>query len=150
MTPYNMLNVHHLEEDSLGAWTDYVNENRQSSIYHTLEWRNAFLKSFKGEALYLIAKDGESRIAGVLPLILVNTISGKALISLPYRDRGGVIFSNVASLQELLKAAKRLCLEKSAGFVELKYCDEPGNEELDLFSSEGFLCRKTMEVVTLG
>ncbi len=150
MTPYNMLNVHHLEEDSLGAWTDYVNENRQSSIYHTLEWRNAFLKSFKGEDLYLIAKDGESRIAGVLPLILVNTISGKALISLPYRDRGGVVSSNVASLQELLKAAKRLCLEKSAGFVELKYCDEPGNEELDLFSSEGFLCRKTMEVVTLG
>lgn len=145
-----MIYCRQLNEISESDWRDYINIHQQTNIYHTVEWRNVFLKSFQGKDFYLFAQDHDSRITGFLPLILVDSLSGKALISLPYRDRGGAVFSDFASLQELLKRAKRLCQEKNAGFVELKYCIEPSKEELSAFSSEGFLCRKTMEVVTLN
>jgi hypothetical protein len=75
-------------------------------------------------------------VKGVLPLFLVKTIFGSRLVSLPLRDKGGVLCDRPETATALLKAAVAYGLEKKVGYIHIK-TDNP--EETGLLERESFV-----------
>src|SRR5438270_13854570 len=84
-------------EESENAWTDYVARHPRASGYHEWRWRDVFTHAFGCEPIYLSARRG-GRLVGVLPTVFLESwLFGRALISLPYVNYGGVIADDPAA-----------------------------------------------------
>ena len=99
-------------------WFGFVNENKDSTIFHTVGWKNIIQKTFGYKPHYLISKKSDS-INGVFPMFQVNSfIFGKRFVSLPFAFSGDPLYDNENTLIELLETAK----ERSAGskYLEIR------------------------------
>src|SRR5437867_9685809 len=85
---------------SIEAWNRFV-ATTGASGYHAWEWRGVFERAFGHDTIYLAAlRDGH--IEGVLPLVLINSwLFGRALVSLPFLNYGGVVAINAAAARAL-------------------------------------------------
>lgn len=105
--------------DAGGEWQRYVQSHTLSTIYHSLAWRRIFEETFGYRSWYLVAIDGGA-IAGCLPLFLVSSPIARRLVSVPFRDRGGVLWSTPVAFSTLVETAKRIAQEEKASYLELK------------------------------
>src|SRR5262249_6343876 len=83
--PRILVTVEHASDD----WTPFVRS--RASTHFAWEWRDVFARVFGHGSFYLAAKvDG--RVQGVLPLVFIRSwLFGRALVSLPFLNYGGVI-----------------------------------------------------------
>lgn len=72
-------------------YNKFILNNPDSTIYHTIEWKNIIEKNFGYEPFYLLARNTEDKICAVLPLFLAKNIYGKRLDSIPQSPYGGLI-----------------------------------------------------------
>ena len=102
-------------------WQGYIRGHSGSTIYHSLTWRAIFEESFGYRSWYLLALEvAHNRVVGCLPLFLVSSPISRRLVSVPFRDRGGLLWSTPEAFNVLLKETKRISEEMNAAFVELK------------------------------
>lgn len=113
------LSVEAIASGAASEWQRYVQSHPLSTIYHSFGWRRIFGETFGYRSWYLVARDGAG-IVGCLPLFLVRSPMAKRLVSVPFRDRGGVLWSTPAALSALIEAAKRIAQEEKASYLELK------------------------------
>ena len=117
-----------VEIDALGdnapeiaSWDNYVSAHPAGTIYHLSAWRAIFEQSFGYRSWLLVARDAASReVRGVLPLYLVPTPFARRLVSVPFRDRGGILWDTPEAFEALLQAAHRVADETGAPSVRLK------------------------------
>lgn len=103
------------------AWNAYVESHADSTIYHLFAWRRIFERSFGYRSWLLIARnDSDGTIRGVLPLYRVQGLFGRRLVSVPFRDRGGLLWSTPEAFQALIAEARKVALEAGASSVTLK------------------------------
>ena len=72
------------------GWDEYVLTHPNSLFYHLYGWGLAFEKVFNFKKFYLQAKRVD-KICGVLPLILVDTLLSKKMISIPIGVYAGAL-----------------------------------------------------------
>ena len=109
-----------VETDSR-AWSTYVASQAGITGYHDWRWRDVFKGAFGYDSIYFAARRLD-RIVGVLPTVLLDSwLFGRALISLPFVNYGGVVADDVAAERALLDAAAAAALEHRCKHVELRH-----------------------------
>lgn len=120
------------------AWDAFVDSHPDATIYHTLAWKRVTEEGLGHKACYLRAVNESGRIVGVLPLFHVGGLLGNRLVSLPMRDRGGILASSPGIARQLL--ARALELRDKLG---CKYLEIRGAAELDeRIAAEGWSCNR--------
>lgn len=88
-------------------WNDYLATDNRATVYHTLEWRSILEDVFRYETAYVVSRDNEGDISGILPLALVRSrITGNRVVSLPFSQYGGPIFRDALALESMLDYLK--------------------------------------------
>ena len=103
-------------------WDTYVTAHPASSNYHLYGWREIIEKSFGHQSYYLVARDGNNVLCGILPLTFMKSyIFGKFLISLPFFNYGGILASSDEATRQLLNESLRILIETQGDYVELRH-----------------------------
>ena len=111
-------------EQSEAAWTAYVEQHPRATGYHAWQWRSVFERVFGCQPIYLAARRAGA-IVGVLPTVFLDSwLFGRALISLPYLNYGGVIGDDPAAGRALFEFALGLARQKRCRHVELRHVDQ--------------------------
>lgn len=112
------------DPDLIAEWSEYVANHCDATVYHDLAWRSIFEKSFGYRSWMLMAHHEHSgQVVGVLPLYLVRGFGSSRLVSVPFRDRGGPLWTDESALDRLLSSAKALQKETGASSLVLKSID---------------------------
>jgi serine/alanine adding enzyme len=102
-------------------WDRFVTAQPDATGYHLWAWREVFARAFGHESIYLIVRDG-ARVAGVLPLVFINSIVfGRSLTSLPFLNYGGVVAKSPDVADTLLAMATDVARERRCSHVELRH-----------------------------
>jgi FemAB-related protein (PEP-CTERM system-associated) len=113
------MQVHYLT-DQTELWDDYVEQHEQGSIYQKSEWKRIIENHFGKKTFYIYTLNDE-KISGVLPLVLFKSkLFGTFIISVPYVNYGGMLYSDVESEKLLLAEAEIIRKNTGADFVELR------------------------------
>lgn len=112
------------DSSNSAQWDSYISSHPRSTVYHTRAWCTVQQEAFGYRSWLLMARDQETgQTIGVLPLYQVSTPFSSRLVSVPFRDRGGPLWSSVAAFKALLHATKKIAEETSAAIVQLKSLD---------------------------
>ncbi len=117
------------------AWEAYVLAHPDSTLFHTLRWREVIRRTFKHEDCYLVAKCDET-IVGVLPMFRVSSMFfGTTLVSVPFGVYGGLLVDSEDVAEKLIAEARVIAENCGAKYVELRHLDSPlaGLEGTDLY-----------------
>jgi FemAB-related protein (PEP-CTERM system-associated) len=125
-TGVEKLMVDFLAAGETEAWEAYVAAHPQATIYNTLDWKAVTQEGLGHKPYYLRAIDGGGNFTGVLPMFLVTGIYGRRLVSMPMRDRGGLLASDLRAGSALLRRAREL-----AGELRCKYLELRSSEDID-------------------
>ena len=109
------------------AWNLFVERAPGASVFHLWEWKEIIERTYRHEAFYLIAREGD-RVDGVLPLFFIKSrLFGRALVSMPFADSGGICCNGSPEASRmLLEEALRLGRSVSADYLLLR--QTPGEE----------------------
>jgi serine/alanine adding enzyme len=110
------------------AWNRYVEGHPEGTVEHLAEWRTIFADVFGQDPLYLTARRDE-QIVGVLPLVRFKSLLfGRSLVSVPYANYAGLLTSDSAASNALVREATTLGRAFGATHVELRntsrHCSE--------------------------
>ncbi len=113
-----------LTQDLYSQWDAYVDAHPQGRIYQKTEWMEITEQAFGKRALHrLVVDNGEIR--GILPVVHFHTfLVGKQLISLPYVNYGGPIWSNEQAKDLILNEIEHLRQETGSEAFEIRYDTE--------------------------
>ncbi len=107
-------------------WEQFIEKHPQGNIYHSLAWKRVTEEGLGHRPQYLLARDAAGKVTGVLPLFEVSGLFGRRLVSMPMRDRGGLLAGEPAAAAVLLARAVALTRELACAYLELR-----SDEELD-------------------
>ena len=109
-----------MEDQDAASWDFFVFSRQYGTFFHRSGWRNLFRDIFKLDPRYLIA-ERESRIVGVLPLVLQRSLLfGDALISSPFCVQGGPLAEDDEVDAALTSAALALQVDTRAPYIEFR------------------------------
>ncbi len=111
------------KESERDLWDFYVEQNPSATISHIYGWRRIISEAYGHATYYLMAKR-DSKVVGVLPLVLVKSrFFGSSLASMPFQDYGGILADDDIAACALLDHALELRREAGADCVELRHRD---------------------------
>lgn len=105
-------------------WDAYAAKHVQGTIYHSLAWRSVTREGLGHESYYLRASDAGGNIVGILPLFLVTGIMGRRLVSVPMRDRGGLLADTPAIAALLIARAIELTRDLKCKYLEIRSLED--------------------------
>jgi len=112
------------DHESIARWDRYVLESPTATGYHMTAWRQVVEEAFGHETVYLMVRDQQGDVRGVLPLVLLNSrLFGRFLISMPFFNYGGLDADIQPARDLLLEAAAQEALALRADHVELRQSD---------------------------
>lgn len=107
------------------AWEEYLKARNVNHHAFSWRWRKVFVEAFGHEPHFLLCRenrDGQSSITGVIPLYFMRSmLFGRALISVPYLNAGGVVADDEESAHLLIHQAVALAGELEADYLELRH-----------------------------
>ncbi|WP_305046470.1 FemAB family XrtA/PEP-CTERM system-associated protein [Geoalkalibacter sp.] len=108
------MNIRGFQESDGPAWDEFVLSRTEGTAYQLTGWKQAVESAYGFRGAYLLAKQG-STLRGVLPLIDFRVpLAGRALISLPYCDAGGVLADSAEVAEALYHEALVLAERRGA------------------------------------
>ena len=124
------ISVHCATAADKAEWDDFVASAVGAETYHQFAWKGLLETVFEHDCHYLLARDGQGILCGILPLAhLKSRVFGNFLVSIPYFNYCGVLANSGAAVSALTDAAAGLARELGAGHVELRH---RSHVELDL------------------
>jgi FemAB-related protein (PEP-CTERM system-associated) len=114
------MQVKYYKPTDRSSWQAYIARAPQATIFHTLGWKKAVEQTFKLQAHYLYAQEGD-RICGILPLFLnKGWLLGASLISVPFGVYGGICAEDEQAEALLLEEAKAIAKQEEVGYIEFR------------------------------
>ncbi len=108
MTHRETLKIAFMAADQEVEVRDFINGHPDATFGHHPGWAEVLREAYGKQVLFLLARNGNGSIAGVLPVAdLSGVLFGKQWVSLPYQDYGGPLVSNLAVENNLVEALKR-------------------------------------------
>lgn len=99
-------------------WNSFVERMAPDHNAFLFEWSEIIEQTFDHKPNYLMALS-QDRVVGILPLFLVEScLFGKALISVPYLNGGGILAETDGAFKELLKRVSQLA--ENIRYVEFR------------------------------
>jgi FemAB-related protein (PEP-CTERM system-associated) len=110
-----------------GQWDAFVRAQPDWTHNHLYGWRTVMQKSMGHDSPYLVARDDDGRIAGVLPLVRVKSrLFGHFLVSIPFLNYGGPLGTDEA-IAALGAYAAELAAKDRADVTELRSRTDVGD-----------------------
>ena len=108
------------------AWDRYVLNHSMASGYQLMGWRRVVERAFGHRTFYLMARDQQEQVRGVLPLVFLSSrlfgrLFGRFLVSMPFVNYGGVLTDSFEAQRALLEAAAGLATNLGATHIELRH-----------------------------
>jgi FemAB-related protein (PEP-CTERM system-associated) len=104
-------------------WDHYVERHRDGTADHLSGWRVVIAKALGQQCDYVAARR-DANLTGVLPLVRFQSrLFGRALISMPFLNYGGVLADDEEVRGRLLAHADAAAKEFRAAYVELRHRD---------------------------
>jgi FemAB-related protein (PEP-CTERM system-associated) len=101
-------------------WDAFVAAQPGGTNFHRLGWLDVIGRAYGHRRHALVARDAAGAIAGVLPLVHVESpVFGRFLVSMPFVNYGGPLGSG-AAVRALADAARDAGRRRKAGLVELR------------------------------
>lgn len=115
-------------------WDEYVLSNPNATIYHLSAIRKVIQDTFGHHSYYIAAVDDSGEIHAVLPLVEIKSkLFGHFLISVPFFNYAGILYSNQRARDIILDAAENLAKSLDVEHIEYRHCsndfDMPGKSE---------------------
>jgi len=101
------------------AWDEYVRSHPDSVFYQLSGWGDALSEVFGFKSMCLEARS-EGRLSGVMPLVLIDNIAGKRLVSAPIAVYAGAIGNSPVESSALVEKAIELTKELGCDYLELR------------------------------
>jgi FemAB-related protein (PEP-CTERM system-associated) len=109
-------------EDEVVEWNNFVYSHPLSTLYHLYEWRTVIEKSFGHKTFYLLSRDTDNIVQGILPLVFMNGIMfGKFLISLPFVNYGGLLCNDTNTESLLMDMTRHIQQDVGAEYTEFRH-----------------------------
>ncbi len=126
-------------------WNRFVRSASGASVFHLYEWKTIIERTYRHQAFYLIAREGD-RVAGVLPLFFLESrLFGRTLVSMPFADYGGICGdASKEAARLLLEEALRLGRSVSADYLLLRQTPSEGPTEPGFPGLETYAGKVTM------
>ena len=110
-------------------WNEFVAEAEDIEFFFTLEWKNIIEKAFNLKPFYYLIRENGEIVAIVPFFLIVSSVFGNRLISLPFTDYGGVYFKRKVDVSSQNSIIKFLLEEISIvvkhfriGYIEIRGC----------------------------
>lgn len=104
-------------------WDQYVKQHNNATIYHSWAIKQVIEQTFGHSSFYISVINSKNNIQGVMPLVQLNSkLFGNSLISVPFFNYGGMLYSTTAARAKLLQAAKEQTKATQAEHVEFRDC----------------------------
>ena len=102
-------------------WLAYLETDAAADICHHPAWGTIFARTFGLKSL-LLTHRAAGKIDGGVPLIAFDQpLTGKALISMPYLNYGGILGQSESIKHDLASGCRELLKLQSADYVELRH-----------------------------
>jgi len=129
--------VHIATDADRRDWDQFANKGPLPHHALLWPWRGILSECFGHQPQYLIARrtvaSGENEVVGILPLFFVSSILfGRALISVPYLNGGGVLADDKDAYDALLRHANELAESLRVGYMELRHRESSSYAPSDL------------------
>lgn len=122
------MKINHLTDEHQ-QWDKYVESHPAGTIYHTIAWKNIVEQHFKKKTKYIFVKNAD-KIYGVLPLVIFDSrLFGRSIVSYPYVNYGGMLYSDDQAKALLLEEAQKILSTSNSEYIELRSMQA---EEFDL------------------
>ena len=109
-------------ENDYIQWDRYVLDHPMATGYHLTAWRRVIEDAFGHRTSYLMVKDEQGDVRGVLPLVLLSSrLFGRFFISLPFVNYGGILADGEEARRLLLESAVLEAKEARASHIELRH-----------------------------
>jgi FemAB-related protein (PEP-CTERM system-associated) len=115
-----MIAIHELDAGRAVDWDAWVAGHPHGSLFHGGAWRRAVETTFGHRPLYLWA-ERDGACVGVVPLFVVTTLKGRALVSVPYGVYGGILANDADAERALLDAVTQAAATHDVKYVELRH-----------------------------
>jgi FemAB-related protein (PEP-CTERM system-associated) len=117
------------------AWDDFVHTHPDATVYHLSAWQEIIRRTYRHQPLYLMAvRNGDRRrpvITGIMPLFMLNSpLFGKSLVSIPFFDQAGGLYTDPRACEVLLKTACRCAEQMNIKAIELRQIGKPLLEKM--------------------
>lgn len=110
-----------INDTERAAWDAYVEAHPSASLYHRYCWRDIVVRSFGHETHYLIVRDADSSVCGVLPSVrLRSKLFGDFAVSVPFFNYGGPLADNDLVAQALLDEAASYARNTELSHLEIR------------------------------
>jgi len=110
-----------LTEKEFPAWDHFVSEHPEATAYHLSIWRHILGEAF-GKKWYVVGILRDGRIRGGIPLVhMKSSLFGNFLVSMPYVNYGGMLFSDDSLQEPLVQGVIKLAQELHVDHVELRH-----------------------------
>ncbi|KPJ94654.1 MAG: hypothetical protein AMS18_03315 [Gemmatimonas sp. SG8_17] len=107
-------------------WDDFVCSQPGWTHFHLHGWKQVVERVFGHECLYLVLRDDQETLSGILPLVRVRSrIFGHFLVSMPFVNYGGPLGKQDA-VGRLADHAAELARDTGAALLELRSRTELG------------------------
>jgi CelD/BcsL family acetyltransferase involved in cellulose biosynthesis len=111
--------THQLNPLTDARWSQLLERDERSSVFHSVNWLRALQKTYGYEPLAFSTAAPGAELTNALVFARVKSwLTGKRLVSLPFSDHCEPLVENLEQLNNLLEPAKK---ELSAGAI--KYID---------------------------
>lgn len=102
-------------------WLDYLETDNRADICHHPAWGNIFAETFGLQSI-LITHRTEGKIDGGLPLVLFDQpLTGKAMISMPYSNYGGILRRSDSAATEIIDTARQILKSFGTDYLEMRH-----------------------------
>jgi FemAB-related protein (PEP-CTERM system-associated) len=136
MSDSDIFHVRTIESSEESLWDEYIRSSPQSSVYHLMAFKHAIANTYKLKSWYFATFDNENRILAVLPLFFIpSKLFGNSLVSLPFCDYGGMVYSNTMAARLLLDKAFELRRKLKVPLLELRQTETLSPEQISPESS---------------
>jgi len=108
--------------DPGAEWDAFVEATPGAVVGHASAWARILRDAYGLTPLYLAAREADSALAGVLPLVHFRGLQGRrSLVSLPFHDAAGILAGSPAAETALLDAAVEAAARTGVADLELRH-----------------------------
>jgi FemAB-related protein (PEP-CTERM system-associated) len=103
------------------SWDHYIQRHPAANGSHLIAWRRVVEEAFGHRTFYLMARNEQGEVKGVLPLVFLSSrFFGRLLASMPFLTYGGIIADSSEARVALLASAVDLARGLGASHIELR------------------------------
>ncbi len=102
-------------------WIEYLQSDDDADICHHPAWGRILHETFNLDSVLIIHRS-DGRIDGGVPVVIFDQmLTGKAMISMPYMNYGGLLGRTEATRNDLVGACREILASSRANYMEFRH-----------------------------